>query len=109
MEVGAGEGLVGGSRKASLPAPVAADQMCRVPAASQDAMRAAVAAGEEEGVAAPRPGSQQSAVMGLLCPVYCTPAPSSPCMYHHCYYHHHYCYYYDCYWFFYNFNAYFHY
>ena len=46
VEVGAGERLVGGSRKASLPAPVAADQMCSAPAASQDAMRAAVAVGE---------------------------------------------------------------
>ena len=37
-------------------------------------MRAAVVA--VEGPPRPRPGSQQRAVMGLLWPVYCTPAPS---------------------------------
>lgn len=39
-------------------------------------MRAAAAA--VEGLPRPSLGSQQRAVMGLLCPVYCTPA-SSPC------------------------------
>lgn len=59
---------MGGSRKASLAAPVAAAQMCSAPPASQEAMRAGLHAAEE------RQGSQHRAVMGLLCPVYCAPA-----------------------------------
>ena len=63
-------GLVpaGVSLKASLPAPLVADQTCRAPVASQDAMSGGLLP------VASAMGSQHRAVIGLVWPVYCTPA-----------------------------------
>ena len=55
-----------GSLRMSLEAPVAADQMCRLPEASQEAMWALL-------LAPPTP-SQHSPEIRLLCPVCCTSA-----------------------------------
>lgn len=75
MELSAEGGLEGGSLKASLPAPLAADQICKAPEASQEAIREVVLPADWA------KGSQHRAVTGLECPVYCTPAA------HHCHVH----------------------
>lgn len=56
-----------GSLKMSLAAPLVEDQTCRLPEASQEARWGVL-------LLELLPPSQQVAVTGLLCPVYCTSA-----------------------------------